>query len=361
MRAILFRPRIVAFLLFVVLLMSSLSVFFFTRLDYVVHNELYKYGLQFSYEWAGHYWTYSRLMLDVLSFAIIASITSIVLIFSSRSAPRTQLLLGPHRVRTRISAAKLACTVLASAGVVAIALAVYLDSSILAFIGIGLIFSAVALFYIRSESYIKETLLDKTTFPSLANLGQMMEELGYEGKGVYLPPEYFKGFESSKVYVTTRKNLQLPPPEKTLEGDKIFIDNPNGALLIPPGIELKRLFEKTMGTSFTRIDLQYFKRNMPKLLVEDLEIAQEVEIETNKDRVFFITKNSVYRRICKEVQKLPIVYGSLGCPLCSAIACAIAETTGKLVAVERILIGDDGQTTSVEYSLSEPKREPSRK
>ena len=28
-----------------------------SRMDYIVHNVLYRYGLQFSYEWANEYWT----------------------------------------------------------------------------------------------------------------------------------------------------------------------------------------------------------------------------------------------------------------------------------------------------------------
>ena len=112
-----------------------------------------------------------------------------------------------------------------------------------------------------------------------------------------------------------------------------------------------------MGTSFTRVDLQYLEQTIPKLLVEDLEIAQEVEIETEKDTVFVKTKNSVYRSICEEVQKLSGISHSLGCPLCSAIACALAEATGKLVVIEKVHTDDDDQTIKVKYRLLEPESE----
>ena len=265
-------------------------------------------------------------------------------------------------MRTKINLVKLVYYLLTSAGGIALAFSINYNSSILAFIGLGLIFWSLILFYVRPENYIKETLLDKTTLPSLTNLNQIIRELGYKGKAVYLPPKYSKGFESSKIYISARKDIKLPPPEKTRdEEDKMFIKDPNGALITPPGIELKRLFEKTLGTSFTRVDLQYLEQNMPKLLAEDLEIAQEVEIETKSDRVFVKIKNSIYRSICEEAQKLSKIYCSLGCPLCSAIACALAEATGKSVVIKKEQTGDDGQTTEIEYCLLEPEAEHKRK
>jgi len=245
---------------------------------------------------------------------------------------------------------------LASAGVIALAFSINYNSSILAFIGLGLVFWGALLFYIKPENYIKETLLDRTTLPSLISLNQMIKELGYKSKAVYLPPKYFKGFESSKIYISAQEDMKLPPSKKTQsEQDKMFIKNPNGALITPPGIELKRLFEKTLGTNFVRVDLQYLEQNIPKLLIEDLEIAQEVEIKTQNDRVFVQIINSIFQSICKEARKPSKIYCSLGCPLCSAIACALAEATGKSVVIEKEQTGDNNQTTEIEYRLLEPK------
>jgi len=44
---------------------------FFNQLDLFVHTELYRYGLQFSYEWAGQYWTYTGLILSLLGVTIV--------------------------------------------------------------------------------------------------------------------------------------------------------------------------------------------------------------------------------------------------------------------------------------------------
>jgi len=341
------------------ILMFVLSIFFFTRLDYFVHNDLYNYGLQFSGEWANQYWNYSRLMRVFLGVAIGMSGISGVLVFRA-PASKIKPASGLSSLR-RVDLTRLICYILTSVGAIALALSINYDSSILAFVGLGLIFWGVILFYVRPENYVKEALLDKTTLPSLTNLNEIIKEIGYKGKGVYLPPKYFKSFESSKVYISAGEDIKLPPPEKTREEeDKTFINNPNGALITPPGIELKRLFEKTLGTNFARVDLQFIEQNTPKLLVEDLEIAQEVEMEHKNNRVFVKIENSIYQNICKEARKLSKICCSLGCPLCSAIACALAEATGRSVVIEKEETSDENQTTKTEYRLLKEPREEQR-
>jgi len=339
------------------IIMFASSMYFFTRLDNIVHSDLYSFGLQFSYEWADQYWNHAKLMLGLLGVAIGLSGASLVQISTSTPIREIPLMLSPRPI-LEANLTKLTCGALTLTGATAIALSTYYNSSILAFIGLGLIFWGVILFYIRPEKYIMETLLDKTTLPSLSNLNQMIAELGFTSKGIYLPPRYFKNFETNKIYISAETHGELPSLEKTREDeDRIFIRNPNGALITPPGIELKRLFEKTLGTTFTRVDMQYLEQNIPKLLVEDLEIAQETDIKTENNRVFVKIKNSIYRNICEETQKLTKIHGSLGCPLCSAIACALAETTGKFVIIEQVQSFDEDQTTKIEYSLFEPVSE----
>jgi hypothetical protein len=106
--------------------------------------------------------------------------------------------------------------------------------------------------------------------------------------------------------------------------------------------------------------LQYLEQNIPKLLVEDLEIAQAVEMKTENDRVFVKMENSIYQTICKEVKELSKIYCSLGCPLCSAIACALAEATGRSVVIEKEETSDESQTTKIEYRLLKEPREEQR-
>jgi hypothetical protein len=71
------KPKAILALLLAVAVMDAFSLFLFTRIDTIVHGDLYKYGLQFNYAWAGQYWTYSYPFIDSLTIAIIFTAISI--------------------------------------------------------------------------------------------------------------------------------------------------------------------------------------------------------------------------------------------------------------------------------------------
>ena len=263
----------------------------------------------------------------------------------NRKSARTQL-------KLKLSLTKITSLTLFGTGIAAFIASLLYSSSTLAFIGLGLTFWGAIFLYTGTEKYIKEALLDKTTSPSLVTLNQMIAELGYKGQAVYLPPKYLKDFESSKVFIAKQERTKLPTPKQIQkEEERMFVTNPEGILLTPPGADLTKLFEETLDTSLTKADLQYLEGTMPRLLVEDLEIAENLEIEAKKSKVYVKIENSIYTNMHIEAEKLPNVRGSIGCPICSAIACAIAKAAGKPTIIERVQTSEDGRTISIEYRL----------
>jgi uncharacterized membrane protein YiaA len=326
-----------------------ISFLFLGLLDRLVHKDLYSYGLQFSYEWANRYWTYMRLAVVCVGVFVAANCAALFYLYRTRTRYyqiETRTKPKPKLGLTRIVSLTLFC-----AGVVALTVSILFSSSILAFIGLGLTFWGAILLYIRTEKYI-EALLGKTTLPSLATLNQIIEELGFKGQAVYLPPKYLRDFESSKVFIAKQERTKLPTPKQIQkQEERMFLKDPEGILLTPPGADLTRLFEKTLDTSFTKVDLQYLEMDMPRLLVEDLEIAENVEIEAKKNMVYAKIVNSIYKNMQLEAERLPKVGFSLSCPICSAIACAIAKASGRPVVIESDQTSEDGQTLTIEYRL----------
>lgn len=253
---------------------------------------------------------------------------------------------------------KIIYSILIAMGAIALTFSIIYSSSILAFIGLGLTFLGIILAYIQTEEYVKRKLLDATTLAPLLTLNKVMQELQYEGKAVYLPPKYFKDQEENRVYIPKQKDGQIPTPEQIQEQEnKLFIKNPNGLLLTPPGAELTKLFEKILETTFTRIDLRHLQQIMPKLFIEDLEIAQNLKIETKDNRILVEIKNSVYKNLNKEVMKLKNLYPSIGCPLVSAFACTLARATGKPIVIEKQQTREEGKVIEIEYRIVEEKTE----
>lgn len=237
-------------------------------------------------------------------------------------------------------------------GLLALFLSIVYASSILAFIGLGLIFWGALLTYLRQEKYVKAALLDSTAISSIENLNKIIKELKYKGKGIHLPSEYFKDPKSGLVYIPKRKKgAKMPRVRETSE--KVFSQNTQGMFMTPPGLHLANYFENELGKDFAKADLKYLQSSLPKLFVEDLEIAEdlEIEIEDNTFRVKIV--NSVYRDLCSKARKFSSICGSVGCPLCSAIACALARATGKPVVIAEDNSSEDCKTVDIQYMMLE--------
>jgi len=261
-------------------------------------------------------------------------------------------------------------------GLISLAFSVAYTFYILAFIGLGLTFWGALLLYITTEKYVKQALLDSSIVSALSNLNQILTELRYKGGALYLPPKYFKDSETVKVYLPKFNSTELPRPEDIQQQEEeVFLNNPEAALLIPPGLALSKLFEKRLGTSFTKVDLEYLQKNLPKLFIEDLEIVEDLDIEIENDEVAekltessaipqkrksvirVKISNSVYNDLFKGVERLPHVRRMIGCPISSAIACAIAKASANPVIIEKIQASEDGKTNEAYYGIVEKAAE----
>jgi len=266
------------------IVMTGLSVFFFSQIDNFVRHDLSEYGLD-SYAWAAEYRTNAVLLLGLTSIAIAVNCVSLVLLVSGRATQDRTVRSFPVHSANPV---KLIAPTIFSAGSIALALAIIYvfyspspnalpdrASSILVFVGLGLVFWGGLLFYLRPEKYVKGILLDKMSLPPLESLNEIMVELGYKSKGVYLPPRYFSNSESAKVYLSTEDNPRLPTPEEIQKDeDRTLPKNLGGMLITAPGYELAKLFEKTLDKDFAKTNLKYIEDNIPRILVE-LEIAQK--------------------------------------------------------------------------------------
>ena len=135
--------------------------------------------------------------------------------------------------------------------------------------------------------------------------------------------------------------------------EKAFVDNPRGLCLTPPGLNLANLYENELKKDFVKADVDYLQKKLPKLLVEELEVAQNFEIYIEDDVVEVRITDSIYKNLCREVRKLTTVSNSIGCPLCSSIAITIARSTGKPVVIEKNDVSEDGKIIDARYQIIE--------
>lgn len=236
-------------------------------------------------------------------------------------------------------------------GVLSLASSILYSSLILAFIGLGLTFWGALLLYIAPTKFVKGVLLDSTAISSLISISKIISDLSYQGKGIYLPPRHLREVKGGTVFIPSRREIVIPPVGEVI-GERVFLKNPNGICLTPPGLSLVNLYEDELGKDFAKADLNYLQRNLPKLFIEGLEMAEDLQISVEGDRIHVKIAGSIYTEFCREIRNTsPNICTSLGCPLCSSIACALARTTRKPVIMEKTIQSEDGKMIEAYYQI----------
>jgi len=231
-------------------------------------------------------------------------------------------------------------------------------STVLAFIGLSLTFWGALFLFAKPIKFVRSTLLDSTALSSYTTLDRITEDLNYKGKPIYIPPypkeaylpEYLKGLKEMVIFIPAEDVTTVPTIEEMAK-KQFLVENPEGICVMPPGSGLVSLFEKELRAEFTKIDLAGYN-SLPTVIVNNLELASNFEIDTEKELVHVEITDSVYKNLYSKEHKLKSVH-SVGCPLTSAVACALAKTTGKLVTIAKINISPDLKSIDVWYQTVE--------
>ncbi len=229
-------------------------------------------------------------------------------------------------------------------GFVAITASILFASTILAFVGLGLAFWGMLAFFVQPQKYVQSDLMNATALSSLRTIDKMMTGIGIREKGVYIP----SGEQKAVVFVPKEPFSHIPEAG-AIEG-KTFLEDPEGMLVVPPGLALASLIEKKLGFTLKDSGVETVVRALPKVLVEDLEIVRDVEIHVKGDRVNVKLVDSIYADFCREIRDTSRRCG-LGCPMCSALACILAVASGKPVVFDEDELSSDKKTTHSSYEL----------
>ncbi len=231
------------------------------------------------------------------------------------------------------------------------------SSTILAFIGLGLTFWGALFLFTRPIEFVRGSLLDWTAIASYTTMDRMLEGLSYKGKGVYVPPypkdvylpEYLKGLKEMIVFISATNSPEMPTIEE-IARKEFLVKNPKGVCISPPGYGLMSLFEKEMRTDFSHIDIENLYNILPK--VADLRLAGGLEIETENNSIRITIIDSIYKNLYSRERALKSVH-LIGCPLVSAVACALAKTAGKNVVIVKDKVSPDLKKIEVWYQTIE--------
>lgn len=244
-------------------------------------------------------------------------------------------------------------------GALSLIFSILKNSQVLAFIGLGLTFWGAVFLFVMPIRYVKSSLLDSTATSSYSTIDRIIKDLGYKGKGYYIPPypekvylpEHLRGLKNMIVFVSAETDTGMPSIEEMAKS-KFLLRNPKGICLAPPGLGLLTQFENELGRDLAKLDLNELCETLPQLILENFQLAEEIEMRTEKDQVNLKIFDSIYKNLYSREENLKSVH-FLGSPLVSAIACAIAKTAGKIVTLHRDRISPDGQTIEILYRFTE--------
>jgi hypothetical protein len=249
--------------------------------------------------------------------------------------------------------------ILLVAGALLLAASVASSSVILAFIGLGLTFWGVLFLFAGSTKFVKSTILDATVASQYTTLERIITDLDFTGKPMYIPPypkkvylpQHLAGLKDLVVFISAKDSATIPPLEEMAK-KHFLLKSPEGMCFTPPGSELESLFERELSADFTKINQESLYENLQTVIVKNLDLASNVEIYSEKEQVYVKIADSVYSDLYSKEQNQKTIH-SVGCPLTSAIACALAITTGKPVTITTSKFSPELNTIEVGYQIME--------
>jgi hypothetical protein len=236
-------------------------------------------------------------------------------------------------------------------GVCTIVLSALNSSSFLAILGVSIAFWSALLLYLTPTKNVFLDLLNASASTSGSNIERSLIEFNSAEKGVYLPPQNLRDFESSLVFVPKTLQTTLPAPDET--SDKLFAEKKNGLFFTPPGLALSMMFEHELGLSFRKIPLPQMQRMITKL-IHNLKFAEDAQVRIQDRTITLEVTGSIFNTLCQETRtSQPRTHAQVGCILASAFACAFAKASDKPITIQKDTLNPDTKTLTIEYRMEE--------
>ena len=236
-------------------------------------------------------------------------------------------------------------------GVVIIVLSALNDSSFLAILGVSVAFWSMLLLFFTPTKHAFINLLKASANASGTNIERLIMEFNLVEKGIYLPPQNLRNFESSLVFVPKTPGTALPTSVETT--DKLFNQKKTGLFLTPPGLALSLMFEKEVSLSFRKIPLPQMQ-SMINRIFHNLKFAEDAQVRIQDRIITLEMTGSIFNTLCQETRNnQPRTHAQVGCILSSAFACAFAKAADKPIIIQKETLNPDTKTLTVEYLMEE--------
>ena len=230
-----------------------------------------------------------------------------------------------------------------------LASSVLFNLQVLAFIGLGLFFWGAIFSVTRAGRFVDGSLLDSSAEATYSTIDRMINDLRFNGRGYYIPaypqsaliPDYLKNLKNSVVFISDESFVGLPAVEELAAG-KFLSERSRGVFIISPGSGLLSQIERRLNVDFATVQVNELCNLMPRCMTEFFNLAKDMEMKVLDDSTVKLNVTGVlYESLYKPDNILKSV-GLLGCPVVSAVACALAKSSGKTVVIREQFILPNG-------------------
>jgi hypothetical protein len=218
------------------------------------------------------------------------------------------------------------------------------ESMLLSMAGISIIALAIMLIVFSPSRFLRGDVSDAMSLSSIISLNKVLSSLLIEPRGIYMPSSHGG---TLKIFIPL-KNVDEKDLVQVSPGSGVFnVNGPvKGITLQPPGFGLFA-YAKRMGAVFTTEGLD---SGIKDVLENGLEMASSVSVKPGNDRFLVSMRDVTNRGLCDMIRREdPAICTRMGCPVCSCVACMIAEGTGRRVRIANVNV--NGKNVDVTYEL----------
>jgi hypothetical protein len=184
-----------------------------------------------------------------------------------------------------------------------------LSNAILTLAGIGLAFWGILFLYVENDPYLKEEAVVPTLMGQGATIEELVGSMGSFAQGVHLPPRSISEVAAEKVLLRSTGFGEVA--------------------VLAPGLGLVDYYRKSANSDFLGVDLDFIRVKLSQALVEDLEVAQLFDLQSEGDAITVTTEGSKLYKLCTSMVNTTEAEVRLPCAFHSSFAIVLARATGR--------------------------------
>ena len=225
-------------------------------------------------------------------------------------------------------------------GILLLGSSILYNWQVLSFIGLGFVLWGAIFSLAQPGKYVDSSLLDSTANTIYSTLDRMINDLRFNGRGYYIPsypknaylPEYYKNLKDSIVFIADENFTGLPAVEELASG-KFISEKDKGVFITSPGSGVLNQIERQLNIDFTTVPLGELCNLLPQCMTESFNLAKEMNLQIIDESTVQLNASGILYESLYIPDSMPKSVSLLGCPMISAVACALAKSSGKTVVI----------------------------